>query len=93
MKFLGYETSFYCDNEWKQLEVLWNKEIHYNWYSFTFIRLCWSFSHEKNKEELRKRIGSKMKISDFPKTHIEIIIGLLGLNFVFTISKYWDEEQ
>ena len=92
MKLFGYDIYLSFDNEWKQLEILWNKDVHYNWYSFTFIRFCWSFSFRKNKEELRKNIGSKMKISDFPKTYGQIIFGLLGLDFILTITKYWDED-
>lgn len=88
-----YELSIIPDIEWEELEVLWNKKINYNWYSCTVVHFSWSFGFKRNKEEVRKRIGSKMKISNFSKTWIEIKFGLLGFNFTFIISEYWDDDE
>lgn len=93
MRVFGFNVSLYCDNEWKQLEVLWNREIQYNWYSFTLVSFSWSFSREKSREELEKRIGPRMRLTDFPRVYGEVTAGLLGLNFVLSASKYWSDDQ
>lgn len=93
MKIRNYDISVSPDIEWKQLAVLWNKKIQYNWYNFTFIRFCWSFTFRKNKEELQERIGSKINPNIFPKTYIEIILGFLGFNFTFFIIEEWDDDK
>jgi len=89
----GFDTSAYLNNDWEQLEVLWNKNIIYNWYEFTIIHLSWSFNFIKSKEEFSKKIGKHIKIGRVPKISIGIRIGLLGFNLMITIFKDWIDEN
>jgi len=87
MKILGYEIRVYWDNDWEQLRAIWSKKVKYNWYSFTFIRICWFYESAKN-HNIDDHIGSKFKHYKFSKTNFELDLGLLGFSLNIAISKY-----
>jgi len=84
MKIFGYSVFLYSNNEWEQLEVLWNKEAYYNWLEFTIFHLSWRSRRIKKLENTSDLNAKNYK---FPKTHVEVNFGLLGLNFILIVAK------
>jgi len=87
IKLFGLDISIYTNNDWKQLRALWDKDIKYNWYSFSIVRLSWSFNFIKSTDDLLKNIGDHIKIYNAPQIAIGIIICLLGFHIVITAFK------
>jgi len=85
-----YNIEIDIDNQWKQLEVLWNKEIEYNWYDITILRFQWEFYRKKeNFNHSIEKFANESNIILNKGLSVSISIGLFGL--VLTI--YIDEEE
>jgi len=76
MKIFNYDIHVDLDNQWKQLEFLWNKEIQYSWYDVTVFEVSWLMWKKPSRDKFkyfREHFGYNLNSS------VEIVVGFFGL--------------
>jgi hypothetical protein len=96
MKIFNYEINFSLYNEWSSLNILWNKDVNYNWYDATLLQFQANYINFKNIKprnikfvkndlnELEDLFNSVVR----PLYSYEITLGLVGFVVTITMEKF-----
>lgn len=90
MKIFNYDIHVDLDNQWKQLEVFWNKEVVYNWYDVTVFEVSWLMWKKPSTDKLkyfREHFGYNLN------SGAEIVVGFFGLAFTIYVDTVESKDE
>ncbi len=95
MRIGSFEINFSLYNEWSSLNILWNKDVYYNWYDATLLQFQANYINFKNIKPAKVKFATDLnELEDLfnsyvrPQYSYEITLGLVGFVMSITVEKF-----